>query len=109
MKELYQKIIVISVVVLAVGAVVFGVLVLDRLERITQVAERTEVKLDRIVEAAAPVGQAALTKGAEALGKMDAEDLGKSATDGLKELGSAAKQRLIEHLEKKQTEDAQSG
>lgn len=101
MKESYQTIIVISVLVLAIGAVVFGVLVLARLERITQVAERTEAKLDRIIKATAPVGRAAVKKGAEALGQMDADDLGKSAAEGLKEIGAAAKQRLVEHLEKK--------
>jgi hypothetical protein len=107
MKESYQKIIVISVVALAAGAIVFGVLVLERLERITQVAERTEAKLDRILAAAAPVGRAAVKKGAEALNEMDAEGLADSAADGLKEIGSAAKQKLIEHLEKKRIEDAQ--
>lgn len=106
MKESYQRIVVVSVVALVVGAVVFGVLVLNRLERITLVAERAEARLSRIAEAAAPVGQAAVEKGAEALNQMDAEDLGRSATEGLKELGAAAKQRLIERLEQKDAEDA---
>jgi hypothetical protein len=100
MKESFQRVIVVSVVVLVAGAAVFGLLVLQKLERITQVAERTEAKLDLIIEAAAPVGRAAVEKGAEALSRIDAEELGRSATDSVKEIGAAAKQRLLEHLEK---------
>ncbi len=100
MKESYQKIIAISVVALVVAAVVFGLLALERLERITQVAERTEAKLDRIIEVAAPVGQAAIQKGADALNEIDSEELAHSASEGLKEIGSAAKKSLIKHLEK---------
>jgi hypothetical protein len=101
MNESNQKIVVVAIVALLVVAVVFGVLVLQRLERITQVAERTEGKLDCIIEVAAPVGRAVVEKGTEALSTMDAEALGKSASDGLKELGTAAKVRMLEHLEKK--------
>ena len=100
MKESYQRIIVLSVVALVVAAVVFGVVALDRLERITKVAERTEAKLDRIVELAAPVGHAAIQKGAGALEEIDAEELAHSAEEGLKEIGSTAKRTLIEYLEK---------
>ena len=94
-------------VVLVVATIGFGFLVVEKLERITQAAERTEAKLDRIIEATAPVGRAAVEKGAEALRKMDADDLGKSAAQGLKDLADAAKKRLIEHLEKKQEEDGE--
>lgn len=106
MKESYQRIVVVSIVMLIGAAVIFGMLALDRLERIANVAERTELKLDRIIEAGAPLGRVAVKKGTAALENVDADDLGKSTTNGLKEIGSAAKKRLIEHIEKKKsTED----
>ena len=75
MKESYQKIIVVSVIIFVLAAILFGVQVLERLERITQVAERTEEKLDRIVEVAAPMGHAAVEKGVAAIKAFDAEGL----------------------------------
>ena len=102
MKESYQKIIVLLLVVLVGAAIAFGVLVLDRLERITQVAERTEEKLDKIVEVAAPVSRAAMQKGAATIEEMDTEELVHSAEAGLKEIGSAAKRTLLKHLQEQE-------
>ncbi len=102
MKESYQKLLVAAVGVLVVATVAFGLMAISRLERITQVAERTEAKLDKILEAAAPVGRAAVEKGVDAVNNIDAEDLGRSTTKGIKDIGAAAKSRLIEELEKRQ-------
>ena len=107
MKGSYQKIIVAAVVALAGAAIIFGVLVLQRLERMTQVAERTEEKLDRIIEATAPLGKEAVARGVDALREVDTEQLGKSATEGIKEIGAAGKKRLLEYLDTKQTEGVQ--
>ena len=104
MNESYQKIIAISLAVVAVATVSFTLLALQKLERITRSAERIEAKLDRLMEAGAPLGRAAVEKGSEALKKIDAEDPGKSATEGVKEVGAAAKKRLLEYIEKKEKE-----
>ncbi len=47
-----------------ISVIVIGMIVVQKLERVVQVAERTEVKLNRIIEAASPVGKAAVGKGA---------------------------------------------
>ena len=112
MKESYQKIIALLLVVLVGAAIAFGLLVIDRLERITQVAERTEAKLDKIVEVATPVGRAAIEKGAATIEEIDTEELVNSAEAGLKEIGAAAKKSLLKHLEEqelKRQKKAQDG
>jgi len=99
MKDTYQKIIVVAVLVIAATCVVVGLLLLQRVERITRVAERTEAKIDIIFEAAAPLGREAIDTGVEALQQVDTEDLGRSATEGLKEIGAAAARRLTECID----------
>ena len=100
MKENYQRIIVGAVVILVIGAIVFGVQVIRRLDRMVLVAERTEEKLDGIIKAAAPVGRAAVEKGAEVLRSVDHEDMAESASSGLKDIGEAAKRIPLDFTEK---------
>ena len=97
--EKYQRIIAGAVMILVIGAIVFGVQVIRRLDRMVLVAERTEEKLDGIIKAAAPVGRAAVEKGAEVLRSVDHEDMAESASSGLKDIGEAAKSRAIRFLE----------
>ena len=77
---------------------IFSVLALTKIERITKVTENLNAKVDGAYEAAAPVGIAAVKKGADAINKMDAKELGDKATGGVKEIGGAAKERAIQWL-----------
>lgn len=74
------------------------VVALRKIERITKVTEDLNAKVDRAYKAAAPVGMAAVKKGADAINNMDAKELGDKATDGVKEIGGAAKEKALEWL-----------
>src|SRR5215471_17874661 len=80
------------------GAAVFAVLVLQKLDRVVTVAENLNEKVDRAVAAAAPLGKAAVEKGVATLDSVDTEDLGKSGTEGVKEIGRAAKEKALEFI-----------
>lgn len=97
-----QQILVVSAIIMVVAIIVFGVLVLGKLERVVQVAERSERKLDRIIEAATPVGMAAVEKGVGMMESMDEEDLARSAEAGVKEVGALAKDKLLKWMDAQQ-------
>jgi len=78
------------------GAGVFAVLVLQRLNRVVVVVENVNAQVDRAVAAAAPLGKAAVERGVKTLDAVDTDDLGKSAAEGVKEIGRSAKERAIE-------------
>lgn len=88
-----------------VGAAVFAVLVLRKLDRVVAVVENVNAKVDRFTEAAAPLGKAAVERGVKTLEAVDSDDLGRSATEGAKEIGRAAKQKAIEFIRQRQLEE----
>ena len=95
-----NQIILVGAAVITVAAIIaFGSTVVVKLERVVQVAERSEQKLDRIIEAASPLGQAALEKGVSVMQSVDEQELAESTQDGLQELGAAAKHKLLEWIE----------
>ena len=100
MSETRQNAIMVAVLIFLAGAAVFGCMVLQKLERIVVVAEKVDRRLEAMMKAAAPVGRAAIKKGSEVLHTVDGEELAESATKGIKEIGAAAKKRMIELLEK---------
>jgi hypothetical protein len=98
MNDTKQNIIVGAAIVIAFAVVIFGLLVLQKLERTVQVAERTEEKLNRIMEATAPLGDLAIEKGSEIVTNLDDEELARSAEEGIREIGTATKSKLIEWI-----------
>jgi hypothetical protein len=101
MNESNQKIMVASVLVLVVIAIVFSLMVLQKLERITQVAERTDLRVEKIAKAAAPVGAAAVGKSIDVIQKINTEEMSNATSEGIKEIGTAAKDRFLKSIEKK--------
>lgn len=89
-----------------IGGAVFGMIVLQKLERVVVVAENLNSTVNRAAQAAAPLGRAAIERGIDAVEKVDTDALGKSATEGVKEIGRAAKDKVIEHIKKKAQEGA---
>src|SRR4051812_38937726 len=87
----YLRLLVILAFLFVIASIIFGVVVLRKVERVAAVAESLNAKVDRAIAAAAPLGNAAVEKGVKAVENMDAEELGKSATTGVKEIGKAAK------------------
>ncbi|MCC9609078.1 hypothetical protein LOC68_07035 [Blastopirellula sp. JC732] len=100
MSETRQNMLVGLMLLLVVGAAIFGYQVLGKLERVVGAAERTEAKLDRIIEATAPLGKAAVEKGTLVLENIDEKDMANSASVGIKEIGDAAKKKLTEIIQK---------
>jgi hypothetical protein len=94
-----QQILVISAVVAVISVIVIGMIVVQKLERVVQVAERTEDKLNRIIEAASPVGKAAVEKGVSVLNNVDEKELADSAEQGVKEVGAVAKDKLLKWID----------
>lgn len=99
MNKQNQRIVVVSAVVAVVAIIVFGVMITRKLERVVQVAERTEDKLNRIVDAASPVGRAAVEKGVSVLDQVDEEELADSAEQGVKEVGTVAKDKILQWID----------
>jgi len=93
-----QSVVVISAVVAVVAIIVFGIVITQKLERVVQVAERTEDKLNRIMEAASPVGKAAVEKGVNVRNNVDEKELADSAEQGVKEVGAVAKDKIVEWI-----------
>src|SRR5262245_38941353 len=87
------------------GAGLFAVLVLQRLNRVVAIVENVNAQVDRAAAAAAPLGKAAVEKGVKTLEAVDTDDLGKSATEGVKEIGRSAKERLVEAIRQRRTEE----
>lgn len=94
--------------VFLVGASTFAFLALQKLDRVVAVVDNVNAKIERAFAAAAPLGTTAVEKGVQALEKVDTDDLGRSATDGVKEIGRAAKQRAIEALKQRRAADETS-
>lgn len=59
---------------------------------------RMEKKLKNIEKALAPLGEAVLEKGLEVVEKMDGQGLSKDATEGVREVGSEAKKRIVDMI-----------
>jgi hypothetical protein len=83
------------------GAGLFALLVVQRLNRVVAVVENVNAQVDRVAAAAAPLGKAAVEKGVKTLEAVDSDDLGKSATEGVKEIGRSAKERAIEIIKQR--------
>ena len=94
-----QKILVSAAIVSVVAIIIFGVLIVQKLERVVQVAERTEQKIDDAIEVIAPVGRAAADKGVSVIENVDEEELAKSAEEGVKEVGAVARDKLLEWID----------
>jgi hypothetical protein len=94
----YLRLLAFLALVTAGGAGLFALLVLQRLNRVVAVVENVNSQVDRAVAAAAPLGKAAVERGVKTLDAVDADDLGKSATEGVKEIGRSAKERAIEFI-----------
>ena len=98
MSSISQKVLIGCTVAFVLGAFVFGLLVLKKLERIVQVSEKMDARVEHIMEAAAPVGKAAVEKGVQVLESVDSQELGQRTTDGIKEIGGAAKKRVLDYV-----------
>ncbi len=83
------------------GLVVVGVSVraVLLLERIVSICDRMEARAVAAIEAAKPVGQAAVDKSKTLLENLDANDLGQAAARGAKEVGTAAKNKVLQRLQ----------
>jgi hypothetical protein len=91
---------VILALVLVAGVGVFGMQVLQKLDRVVAVVENVNDKVERVAEATAPLGKAAVEKGIKTLDAVDTDDLGKAATEGVKEIGRSVKQRAMDAIKK---------
>ena len=98
MDKRHQQILVYSAVAGLISMIVLGVVVIQKLERVVQVAERTEQKLNGIIEAASPVGRAAVEKGVGVLNSVDEGELARSAEESVKAVGAAAQSKLLEWM-----------
>ncbi len=82
----------------------FYYLALQKLERITQAAERAEGRIQRVMDAGAPLGHALVEKGQATIEKLPVDELTTSATQGVKEVGKAAKEKAMRWLKDQQAE-----
>ena len=94
-----QSILVGSSVIAVLAVVIIGVMATQKLERVAMVAERTEAKLDRVIEAAAPLGEAAVEKGVNMVKNVDEQELAQSAEKGIKDIGDAAKGKVMKWID----------
>ena len=94
-----QTIMVALAVVLVISIIGFGFAILGKLERVVQVVERAEQKVDEAIVAMAPVGVAAVEKGVDVVKSMDAEEMSEATQEGVKELGSAVKDKALKWLQ----------
>ncbi|MDB5173986.1 MAG: hypothetical protein JWN51_2759 [Phycisphaerales bacterium] len=100
MNRANERVLVFSAIALVILMGVSCYAALKKLERIAQVTERMDARLEHAMDAAAPVGHAAVEKGVQALNEVDAKELGKSATNGAKQIGAAAKERALELMKR---------
>ena len=68
---------------------------LGKMERMVQIAERMDARVETICKATAPMGGAAVEKLTDAVESADAEDMSRAAQDGLKEIGRAGKAAAV--------------
>jgi hypothetical protein len=94
-----QKILVIAALISVSAIIIFGVMIVQKLERVVQVAERTEQKIDNAIEVIAPVGRAAADKGVSVINNVNEEELARSAEEGVKEVGAVAKDKLLKWID----------
>ena len=99
------RLLVLLAFVLVGGAGLFAMAVLQKLNRAVALAEHASAQVDRAVAAAAPIGKAAVEKGVQTLEAVDTDDLGKSATEGVREIGRSAKEKVIELIRQRRTRD----
>lgn len=98
------RLLVILAFVVVGGSAIFALLVLHKLNRVAVVVEDVNAQVHRVVAAAAPLGKAAVEKGVKTLDAVDTEDLGQSATEGVKEIGRSAKEKVIDLIRQRQAE-----
>jgi uncharacterized membrane protein len=98
------RLLVILAFVVVAGAAAFAFLVLHKLNRVVVVVENANAQVNRVVAAAAPLGKATVEKGVKALDAVDTDDLGKSATEGVKEIGRSAKEKAIELIRQRRAD-----
>ena len=91
-------------VLLVICVIIMGIIALHKVERMVIVSEHMSRRVDVAMDAAAPVGKAVVEKGADAINRMDAKDLGEKATNGVKEIGGAAKEKALKWLKSKDEE-----
>ena len=107
------KVVIVGMLVIVLMIFGFGMSALNKLERIVQIAERTEQKIDvaikktgervdAVVKTLAPLGNETVKKGIQIVKEVDGGEIGDAATSGMKEIGAAAKSRLIDLMKKKE-------
>ena len=94
------RVLIALVAIAIIACVVLGLMISAKVERMTKVSEDLDQKVGAIMQAGAPLGHAAVDKGVEVFEHMDATDLGKSATSGAKDIGTAAKAAAERWLQK---------
>lgn len=95
---LYLRMLVALAVVFVIGLAAFGMMTMRRLDRVVVVVENVNDKIDRAFAAGAPLGKAAVERGTKALEAVDTDDLGSATTEGVKDIGRAAKEKVIEAI-----------
>jgi hypothetical protein len=100
----HVRVLIVLALVIVGGAGAFAVLVLQKLNRVVDVVENVNSQVNRVVAAAAPLGHAAVEKGVKTLDAVDTDDLGKSATEGVKEIGRSAKEKAIELIRQRRAD-----
>lgn len=97
----YLKAVVALLILFNIIVFSFGKIALNKLERIVQIAEGMNEKVDRAYTAAAPVGKAVVEKGVKTIEGMNSQELSDNATHSVKELETAAKDKALGWLNKK--------
>lgn len=87
----YLRVIVGWLICFCVLILIFGIVLIAKVERMTKVAESLNNKIESTMTAAAPLGHVAVDKGVAIMQNIDANDLGKSATEGVKGIGLSLK------------------
>lgn len=70
----------------------------ERSERAIGVLERTEKRVDEVLDVIKPLAKETVLKGVETISEIDAKDLGKGAQEGIKKVGGAARDRAVEYF-----------
>lgn len=106
--EKNQRWLVAAVFVFVVGVLALGVMFLQKIERLVVIAERTEQKIDTVAESAASLGKTTVDKGTAMIDSVDPEEIIQTAEENIKELSSAAKQRLIDYMNRNAEEGTEN-
>ena len=97
---LYLRVLCGCTVLFVIANVFFAITLLRKIERVTAVAENLNQKVNELAAATAPLGHAAVDKAVKVTETIDANELGKRATEGIKDLGGAAKEKAKQWLNK---------